>query len=219
MLVGNVCARFKYGYCKYGVRCRKKHNETRCEIQDCDVSKCEQRHPHECKYYRDYKRCKFGSYCLYDHVDHVDPVLVELKQIKEKLDVLVNEIEKKNLEIKHLSEELEHLRKTHSTKLISNTPVTVSSSIPSMSTSATCIPASSQTSIVSPIPQFDGSLGMSSQPPDRKAQERREWLCKCCYYARNFPTETDLQAHHNKEHDEYEECNFCYPWHVWVERK
>ena len=44
----------------------------------------------------DYKRCKFSIYCFYEHIVRTDPVLEELKLVKEKLEVIENEIEKKN---------------------------------------------------------------------------------------------------------------------------
>ena len=41
------------------------------------------------------------------------------------------------------------------------------------------------------------------------------WVCRCCEYAHSFPTEDDLKLHHDKLIFEYDECNICYPWHVW----
>ena len=74
----------------------------------------------------------------------------------------------------------------------------------------------SSASIVSPIAQIDGQswheLGLPNDGEDR------EWLCQCCPYARVFENEKELETHHNNEHSfvEYEECNFCYLWHVWT---
>ena len=41
------------------------------------------------------------------------------------------------------------------------------------------------------------------------------WICRCCYYAHSFMTEDDLKKHHDTLMMEYDECNICYPWHVW----
>ena len=41
------------------------------------------------------------------------------------------------------------------------------------------------------------------------------WICRCCYYAHSFATEDDLRKHHDMLAIEYDECNICYPWHVW----
>ena len=42
------------------------------------------------------------------------------------------------------------------------------------------------------------------------------WVCRCCTYAHCLPTEDDLKQHHDNLIFEYEECNICYPWHVWI---
>ena len=44
----------------------------------------------------------------------------------------------------------------------------------------------------------------------------RLWFCRCCYYAHSFETEDDLRKHHDTLSIEYNECNICYPWHVWI---
>ena len=59
---------------------------------------------------------------------------------------------------------------------------------------------------VSPdIPQIDGNT-------------EQTWSCKCCTYERFFNTEHQLKQHHDAEHDEWEECNWCYPYHVWIDQ-
>ena len=58
------------------------------------------------------------------------------------------------------------------------------------------------------IPQLDGD---GSNMDD-------EWTCKCCRYTKQFPTEQELEYHHNEAHDEFEECNICYSRHVWIDR-
>ena len=57
------------------------------------------------------------------------------------------------------------------------------------------------------IPQLDGLENVE-----------REWWCYCCRYAKFFDTE-ELIHQHQDEPDHfvtYEECNICYPWHVWT---
>ena len=58
------------------------------------------------------------------------------------------------------------------------------------------------------IPQIDGQEEIGE----------REWWCYCCRYAKLFPTEELLQLHHDEPDHfiNYEECNICYPWHVWT---
>ena len=42
------------------------------------------------------------------------------------------------------------------------------------------------------------------------------WTCRCCTYAHTFTTEEELGKHHDTLIIEYNECNVCYPWHVWT---
>ena len=44
-----------------------RHDNVICVDQNCSVFNCEKRHPKICKYQRDYGRCKFTSYCRYNH--------------------------------------------------------------------------------------------------------------------------------------------------------
>ena len=64
----------KYGFCKH----TKKHVEKICNEEECNVDECEKGHPRGCRYFRTYKRCKFGDYCAFDHSIPIDPVLEEL---------------------------------------------------------------------------------------------------------------------------------------------
>ena len=63
----NVCLHNKHGYCKFRNLCRFHHVEEICFDNSCDVERCVRRHPKVCSYYREFKYCKFGSYCSYLH--------------------------------------------------------------------------------------------------------------------------------------------------------
>ena len=65
-----VCKFNKFGYCRYKDVCRNLHVNESCENVSCDISSCSQRHPRECRYYREYKRCKFTP-CKYTHILHI----------------------------------------------------------------------------------------------------------------------------------------------------
>ena len=65
--MSEVCDYFKFGYCKYGERCFKKHVQETCEIINCDVKDCQLRHQKKCSYFQQFKYCKFGAYCQYKH--------------------------------------------------------------------------------------------------------------------------------------------------------
>ena len=67
-----TCVFNKFGFCKYGATCRKKHEETKCENSNCEIFDCNKRHPRECKYFREFKRCKYNEYCRYEHKEKPD---------------------------------------------------------------------------------------------------------------------------------------------------
>ena len=60
------------------------------------------------------------------------------------------------------------------------------------------------------IPQLDGGPNLQDQDEDQG------WACQCCRYQHYFETEDDLKKHHDTLMITYEECNICYPWHVWT---
>ena len=72
MAAVNICVYNKFGFCKYGVTCRKKHVELKCESASCEIFDCLKRHPRECRYFRDFKRCKYSEYCRYEHKEISD---------------------------------------------------------------------------------------------------------------------------------------------------
>ena len=72
------------------------------------------------------------------------------------------------------------------------------------------------------IPQLDGQ-GLDTTQDETVEEEEwinpnpatGLWTCRCCHYAHNFTSEEDLKNHHDTLSIEYDECNICYPWHVW----
>ena len=157
MSAENVCCYFKFGFCKYGTRCRRRHVEIKCELENCDARNCERRHPAECRFYRVYKRCKYGEYCVYEHINHIDPVFEELKCVRTKLDYLEKELKEK---IKQVLEILEHVTVLPPPQLAT----TSSMSTPTLSAPVRAV---APTPFVSPNPQLDGSTARpsTSQPP------------------------------------------------------
>ena len=95
-----VCDHNKYGFCKYGLKCRQKHINTKCENPTCEIKTCHQRHPKECRFYRSYGRCKFGTFCLYEHKDEKTNLRSEIESLKGSLRVLESRFDKVSAEIK-----------------------------------------------------------------------------------------------------------------------
>ena len=89
----DLCLFNKYGHCKFQGTCRKKHIINICEKEECEVQNCLERHPRECSFYRDFKRCKFGSYCSYKHKTSKDDEIKELKKDLENVKTRLEQIE------------------------------------------------------------------------------------------------------------------------------
>ena len=71
----NVCRHNKFGFCKFGKTCKKKHLSDICvNLSDicvnlsCRTYNCLTRHPRDCYFYGFYGRCKFGNFCQFRHV-------------------------------------------------------------------------------------------------------------------------------------------------------
>ena len=105
----SVCPYNKYGHCKHGVTCRYQHVNQKCENSNCDVSKCVQRHPRECRFYRDYSRCKFGEYCSFEHAVKNDATKTELETLKTKLANLESKNSEMNYTVQRLTEKQKEL--------------------------------------------------------------------------------------------------------------
>ena len=74
-----LCRRNKFGYCRYGDKCRKKHINEICAERTCEVFNCEKRHPKICTFKRDYGYCKFAEYCRFNHDKPKEIVAVDEK--------------------------------------------------------------------------------------------------------------------------------------------
>ena len=86
----NVCRYNKYGYCKFGDKCQFRHNNALCVNKKCNVFDCEKRHPVVCKYFNNFKKCKFSN-CAYKHEAANDGN--EIGEKIKKLETRMNEIE------------------------------------------------------------------------------------------------------------------------------
>ena len=58
------------------------------------------RHPRVCNFFRDYKRCKFGEWCSFEHVDtemerEILGKIVNLEKLIEEKDKLISDMEKR----------------------------------------------------------------------------------------------------------------------------
>ena len=93
-----VCLFNKFGYCRYGELCKHKHLKEVCDDLDCEQKEvCHKRHPKQCRYYRDFGRCKFSEYCFFRHEESFkqnhNQIESELEQLKHKVMMLEDKLE------------------------------------------------------------------------------------------------------------------------------
>ena len=75
-----VCSFNKFGFCKFGLTCRKQHVSEKCSNKNCEIQKCSLRHPRTCRYFRDFGNCKFGEWCLFNHEIPISKEMEELRK-------------------------------------------------------------------------------------------------------------------------------------------
>ena len=109
----NVCTFSKFGYCKFGKKCR---NDI-CAFNYCDKVKfCKKRHPRKCYYFCAYGYCKFGCDCQFKHeneavkdtrrlVDDNEKCREENKNLKIELSEISEKCEKVKVELDKVMEQ------------------------------------------------------------------------------------------------------------------
>ena len=101
MVQENVCKYNKFGYCKFGNSCFRRHENKVCEKEDCEVKLCLFRHPRKCRFFLEYNYCKFGSYCRFKHEVFSDIKTTQnINELRKELKEKETEIKCKEKEIK-----------------------------------------------------------------------------------------------------------------------
>ena len=97
MAAQNICFYNKYGFCKYLEKCRKYHENEKCENLNCEIRECPLRHPKICKFYRDFGFCKFSEWCKFSHCDNKNSKEKndDVKKLEDRLETFQNEFQKK----------------------------------------------------------------------------------------------------------------------------
>ena len=67
----NVCKFNKFSHCKFGKYCHFKHENKKCQNNNCDAKSCDLRHPKNCRNILQKKVCSFGDFCSFEH--RIDP--------------------------------------------------------------------------------------------------------------------------------------------------
>ena len=217
MSAETVCIHNKFGYCKHGDHCWKRHVQETCRNQECDTTRCDKRHPRQCSYYRDYRRCKFGEYCAFDHSNPTDPVLEELKLVKARLKDVEKDIETKSAEIKCILERFENALKCLNENSKTSVPIISPAKVtspPCMSapqsniTMVTYNPANICQTNISPgnrIPQLDGHiLDVSTVYPNPLPSN------KCDNCGKNCESIVELENHNEEHQYGCDDCYLCF---------
>ena len=110
----NVCYFNKYGFCKFKLTCRKKHNMEICSNKNCEIRLCSFRHPKSCRYHREIGYCKFGEWCLFNHEDvnrrdiekAVGNMDVKIVDFENNLELVKKSVKEKDSEILKLEERI-----------------------------------------------------------------------------------------------------------------
>ena len=206
MSIDQVCNHNKFGFCKHGDRCWKKHISEICENKRCSGgNECNKRHPRKCRFFRDYKRCKFGEYCAFDHSEPIDAAEEELKLLKQKLDDLEKILEVKNAEIKAvlvkldiIETNIEVLNNENSKKVsqirLSSSP-TSGSSVSVITTNSLNTSCNNNMDEGNNIPQLDGGhIGQME-------------ICENC--EKTFETDEQLKKHTQEHEWGCDDCKLC----------
>ena len=203
-----ICLHNKFGFCKHGEKCRNRHIQEICNNDECKVNECARRHPKECRYFRLFKRCKFGEYCAFSHEIPLDPAFEELKVVKQNLKDLEKEVRDKNEEIKDILKNIEkslnalNLLKVLPNSTTKNNISTNKSTLTMVSVNPSNTEKITNTSITSAIPQLDGEINADS------STTHSPFECENC--KKSFESEETLKSHTDLHEWGCDDCYLCF---------
>ena len=216
MATDSICLHHKFGFCKHGERCRNQHIQEICENKECRVSECRKRHPRSCRYFKMYQRCKFGDYCAFNHEVTIDPILEELRLVKQNVEALEKQVKDKNEEIKDILVNLEKTLKTlnlqtaNKNRMPNNTKLSTITTVTMNPTDT----AETRTNNTGFIPQLDGqiidtsSISYPTRSPCAIGKTTSQFACENC--EENFESEKLLKEHTDKHEWGCDECFLCF---------
>ena len=107
MAAKSLCLFNKFGFCRYQDLCRSQHVNEICAEKSCEIEKCQKRHPKLCRFFRDYGRCKFNSYCKFKHAISEPNVLSKLQQQISTMESIIDKLQQENNNLSSRIMELE----------------------------------------------------------------------------------------------------------------
>merc|ERR1712192_136281 len=105
-----LCLYNKFGLCKFRETCHHQHCNEVCEETNCEIRKCLKRHPRNCRFFDDFRCCKFGEYCSFSHKSlENDATENELSDVKARLVTLEDVVMKQKIENECVNSKLNRL--------------------------------------------------------------------------------------------------------------
>ena len=112
MATQNTCFFNKYGFCKYLEKCRRYHENKKCEKLDCEIRDCPLRHPKVCRFFRDFRFCKFCEWCKFAHevLRNSSSSNEEIERLQNKLMAVENDLKKNSEKVLELENQLKDIK-------------------------------------------------------------------------------------------------------------
>ena len=203
----DICLFNKFGHCKFQGTCRKRHIMNICEKEDCEVRKCLKRHPRECSYYREFKRCKFGSYCSFVHKtsknDQIKELKKELNDVKSRLEKIEDLLKFKSMEFELNETEIDDNQVKDSRIGEKDQKEEISKEF------SQDIRNSESTSTNTKETEIDNTKIQISKPIEEKSSVSLHPKFKCYLCGESLQSISDLKIHHNRNHKGYPKKMVC----------
>ena len=123
-----ICKFNQSGFCKYQTNCRKQHIIDICPNTMCSSMSCILRHPKVCKYFTNFRRCKFEESCAYLHgpdnqmdEKNISELKQEIENVKakiEEIDTIISKLD--HIETRISSVEESNLKNSEEIKEVKN---------------------------------------------------------------------------------------------------
>ena len=197
----SICQFNQSGYCKYREKCRKQHITEICSKDKCKETSCNLRHPRPCKFYMNFGRCKFGTDCLYLHIEKSSQIEEDIRSIK----VQLSEVKTKLIDLEKLIRKscIESCEVSRETLQVCSSAIGTSDAAfaPPITTLLSVIPSNQSISsqFGGCIPQLDGCVKLKDTVPIQ---------CDTCQEV--FEDQQHLEQHVEKYEFACEDCNLCF---------
>ena len=204
MSASNLCNHFKFGYCRYGTTCRYQHVNIICEKRACEIFNCNYRHQKDCKYWKEFGKCKFNDYCSYKHETRVDGTRNEIEVLKKEVTELKDCLEENKLELEAMRYQLNSF--IMSTKInLSNESAVMRSDIfePSNDDTRKCI------TVLANVPQEHSAIDTIPQLDGNSAIHEQATSLACANCSTSFRTQHELDQHSSVMEFGCEDCGLC----------